>query len=81
VDSLALSAVAKNRWNSAAYDHFITLKYRVKGDGSADYLEFVLRCRADPVDYKLYHCRRMHATQGTKNLNRFRGIKECIEPI
>ncbi|KAG1854523.1 hypothetical protein F4604DRAFT_1802645 [Suillus subluteus] len=47
VDSPVLLVAAKARWNSAAYDHFTTtLKRHLKGDGSADYLEFVFTCRA-----------------------------------
>ncbi|KAG2363133.1 hypothetical protein BDR07DRAFT_953647 [Suillus spraguei] len=76
-DDEIISAV-KARWNSAAYGHFTTsLKRHLKGDGRADYLEFVFTCRVDPVNHKPHHRKRMQTAQGTKNLNR--GIKECIE--
>ncbi|KAG1822777.1 uncharacterized protein BJ212DRAFT_1296740 [Suillus subaureus] len=37
-------------------------------DDSADYLEFVFTCCADPVSHRLHHRKHMHP-QGTKNLN------------
>ncbi|KAG1771677.1 hypothetical protein EV702DRAFT_1136563 [Suillus placidus] len=71
-------STSKARWNSAAYDHYkISLKRRLKADGSPDYLEFEFVCRSDPVNHKPHHRKRMQTAQGTKNLNR--GVKECIQ--
>ncbi|KAG1782356.1 hypothetical protein EV702DRAFT_1231648, partial [Suillus placidus] len=73
-----MTTLSKARWNSAAYDHYkISLKRRLKADGSPDYLEFEFVCRSDPVNHKPHHRKRMQTAQGTKNLNR--GVKECIQ--